>query len=202
VPPPSGRSFNDVQRDSVFFDAVSGLASAGAVSGYADGTFRPTNTTTRAQFAKVVTMAFGIASAPQSEFSSGHFRDVPGDSPFFGYIEAAYSLGLLSGYSDGTFRPGESITRGQVAKVVTLAAVDTMDWQLVNPASATFTDVAVGSTYYTYVETALANGALSGYSDGTFHPADTATRGQIAKIVNAASTAQRERLPWGWVDGK
>ena len=144
-----------------------------------------------------MTLAFGIPSAPES---GQHFSDVPSGSPFFGYVEAANALGLMGGYSDGTFRPNEAVTRGQVAKVVAKAGVEQMGWELISPARASFEDVGVGSTYYTYVETALANGALGGYTEGatrTFRANERATRGQIARIVNSAASAQFARLPWG-----
>jgi hypothetical protein len=47
-----------------------------------------------------------------------HFTDVPPTDPFYCYIETAYNAGLISGYSDGTFRPGNSATRGQICKIV------------------------------------------------------------------------------------
>ena len=85
----------------------------------------------------------------------------------------------MSGFGDGTFRPDASVTRGQIAKMVVLAAMHSEGMQLVSPAVASFKDVTVGSTYYQYIETAYANGLLTGYSDGTFRPAANATRGQL-----------------------
>jgi hypothetical protein len=187
---PPGLTFNDVPNTSSFYNAVSGLVSGGAISGYTDGTFRPANTTTRAQVAKIVTLAFGIASLPNA---SAHFSDVPVDHPFFAYVEAAYARGLVGGYGDGTFRPYNNVTRGQVAKMVVLAA----GYALVTPATPTFSDVAADSPYYSYVETAYANHALSGYGDGTFRPANNATRAQIAQIAMSAATVQEAKLPWG-----
>ena len=100
---------------------------------------------------------------------------------------------MIDGYGDGTFRPYTNVTRGQVAKVVVQAA----GWALVSKSTATFSDVPVGSTYYTFVETAYANHAISGYGDGTFKPGNQATRGQIAQITMSAATVQEAKLPWG-----
>ena len=157
----------------------------GAVSGYTDGSFHPAATVTRGQLAKIVAVAFGIAT---TNINTSHFSDVASSNPFYTYVEALYNKGLLSGYGDGTFRPYDAVTRGQVAKVVVSAA----GYALQNPSSPSFSDVAAGSTYYQYIETAKANGVLSGYPDGTFHPAAAASRGQIAKIVNGAATVQHE----------
>ena len=58
--------------------------------------------------------------APQT-VGGPHFGDVPPSSPFYAAIETAYAHGLLSGYADGSFRPGNSATRGQISKIVYLA---------------------------------------------------------------------------------
>jgi hypothetical protein len=169
--------FTDMTSSSTFYTYVMSLADAGAVSGYTDGTFRPDALTTRAQLAKIVVLAFGVQASVAD--GQGHFSDVTATNPFFQYVQSAYAAGLISGYADGTFRPYANVTRGQVAKVVVSAA----GLKLQSPATPSFTDVGVGSTYYQYVETAKANGLLAGYPDGTFRPSAEATRGQIAKIA-------------------
>ena len=47
-----------------------------------------------------------------------HFGDVAADNPFYGFIETAYNRDIISGYADGTFRPGNNATRGQICKIV------------------------------------------------------------------------------------
>jgi hypothetical protein len=96
------------------------------------------------------------------------------------YIQWAYSQNILGGYSDGTFRPGNPTTRGQVAKLI----VGAEGWPLTLPPGAPhFSDVSPGSTFYTYIEVAWAQGVLSGYSDGTFRPGNNVTRAQLAKMT-------------------
>ena len=186
-----GPAFSDVNTNDTFANGLTVISQAGAVSGYSDGTFRPGNTTTRSQLAKIAAIAFNLPLTAGA--SERHFADVSADSAFYAYVEAAYSNGLISGYSDGTFRPYADVTRGQVAKIVVQAA----GYNLLNPASATFSDVAAGSTYFNYVETAYAHGVLSGYSDGQFRVNAPATRGQIAKFMNGVLSMQEAKLPWG-----
>ena len=94
-----------------------------------------------------------------------------------------YANGLVSGYLDGTFRPNNNVTRGQLAKIVVQAAKLKLD----NPETPTFSDVSAGSTFYRYVETAYSHGLLSGYPDGTFRVGEQANRGQVCKVtMNAA----------------
>jgi uncharacterized protein YkwD len=174
-------SFTDVHTGDYFYDAVQYLYCAGAVGGYADGTFRPGNNTTRGQLSKILVIAMGW---PLVNPPAPSFLDVPPGSTFYIYIETARAHGVLGGYEDGTFRPNAGITRGQLSKAVVLAR----GWPLQNPPSPTFIDVPAGSAFYTYIQTAVAHGVVSGYSDGTFRPGNPATRGQIAKIVYIAIT--------------
>ena len=111
------------------------------------------------------------------------FRDVPRTDTFYCYIETAHSRGAISGYQDGTFRPTNSITRGQLCKVVVLAE----GWPLPPGCPGPhFTDVPTTDPFYQYIETAYCWGIISGYSDLTFRPGNTATRGQICRIVYQA----------------
>ena len=110
---------------------------------------------------------------------AGQFSDVPPGSTFYSWIIHLAGVGAISGYSDCTFRPSDTITRGQVAKVIMLAFAI----PLINPPQATFADVPAGSPFFTYIETAFAHGIISGYADGTFHPSDNVTRGQLTKMV-------------------
>lgn len=190
---PSGPSFSDLSLDSPFWSAIHGMVQAGLVSGYSDGTFRPGNPATRGQVAKMLSTTFELPAAGGTQ----HFNDVPPTHPFYSYIEAAYNAGLISGYSDGTFRPGSPITRGQIAKMAVEAVEQTQQagWISTLPSTPTFSDVPAGSAFFRYVETAYANGVIGGYSDHTFHPSAPATRGQIAQIIMLAVTPQQPTNP-------
>jgi hypothetical protein len=170
-----------VQPTDYFYAAVRYLYCAGVISGYQDGLFRPFNNTTRGQLSKIIVLARGwTLECP----ATGHFSDVQPGSTFYCFVETAFAHQIISGYSDGTFKPGNNITRGQLSKVVVLA----MGWTDACPASGHFSDVAPGSTFFCFVETAFARGVISGYADGTFQPGNNATRGQISKIVYVAVT--------------
>ena len=67
-----------------------------------------------------------------------------------------------------------------------------MNWTLLNPPTATFQDVPLGSTFYREVETVYAHGVINGYACGTgcleFRPSNNATRGQLSKMLWIALT--------------
>jgi hypothetical protein len=195
-------SFSDVQPTDYFYRPVQYLACHGVISGYADNTFRPYANTTRAQMVKIVVLGFGlpIVTPPPGQYT---FADVPLTFPFFSYIETAAATGIVSGYTCGGpdepcdgqvrpyFRPAANVTRGQLSKIVVGAA----GWALLSPSGPTFGDVAPGSAFYSFVETAVCHGVISGYADQTFRPGANATRGQIAKIVYLALTAPPGACP-------
>jgi len=117
--PPVRPSFRDVRSNSTFYAAVNSLAAAGVVSGYADGSFRPADPVTRAQFAKIIVLAtggYGVAPAA----TQATFPDVPftGASYPFDFVEEAVALGIIQGYDDGLFGPGDNVTRAQIAIMV------------------------------------------------------------------------------------
>ncbi|HMA36880.1 MAG TPA: S-layer homology domain-containing protein, partial [Chloroflexia bacterium] len=208
TPTPCSISFSDVHATDYFYTPVLDLACHGVISGYADGTFRPYNQTTRAQMVKIVVLGFNkpIVTPAGGNYS---FADVPPTNPFFAVIETAAADSIVSGYACGGpgepcdsrnrpyFRPNAYVTRGQLSKIDVVAAA----WALRTPASGTFEDVAPGSAFYPFVETAACHGVVSGYAcGGAGEPCDStnrpyfrqynnATRGQIAKIVDLSLSA-------------
>lgn len=193
-------NFTDVHTTDYFYNDVRCVYCLGAVSGYSDGTFRPFNNTTRGQMTKIIVIALRIPISTPT--GTPTFRDVAANSPFYPWIETSAEHSIVSGYNCGGvgepcpglyFRPNANVTRGQLSKIVVVAANQVFGWSIVNPATPTFTDVAPGSAFYTYIETAVCHGVISGYADHTFRPGNNAIRAQIAKIVcitsqNPAST--------------
>jgi hypothetical protein len=181
-PDPCRQGFSDVTPADYFYTPVQYLTCHGAISGYSDGTFRPGANTTRGQLAKIIVLAENWSLVRPA---SAHFTDVPATSPFYPYVETAYAHGIISGYGDGSFRPGANVTRGQLSKIIVLA----QGWATTTTGGPHFTDIAPTNPFYGVIETAYAHGIISGYSNQTFRPGNNATRGQIAKMIYTAVTA-------------
>jgi hypothetical protein len=124
------------------------------------------------------------------------FSDMDPSNPFYTQTMCLACMGMVVGYTDGTFRPYNEVTRGQLAKIVSNTAG--FDNQI--PSSQwTFTDVPYGSTFWMYVERLASSGVMAGYACGGpnepcdgenrsyFRPAAGATRGQLTKIVSNAA---------------
>jgi hypothetical protein len=171
--------FSDVAPADYFYEAVRWLYCRGAISGYADGTFRPGNNVTRAQICKLVVEALGI---PHYTPPSPTFLDVPADHPFYVYIESYWHYAGSCWTECFYFHPYNNTTRGQLAKIIVFASC----WPIYTPPTPTFLDVPATDPFYQAIETAYHQGVISGYADGTFRPSNLITRGQVSKIVYRA----------------
>jgi hypothetical protein len=101
---------------------------------------------------------------------------------FYTPVRSLACRGVLGGYGDGTFRPYNPTTRGQLAKIVVLA----QGWALDTRGGPHFSDVPATHPFYAVVETAVNHGVISGYADGTYRPYANVTRGQLCKILVGA----------------
>ncbi len=93
---------------------------AGVIKGYEDGTFRPQNTVTRAEFCKLISSAAKLSG----EKGKAAFRDDDGAGSWSwasAGIYACYRNGIIGGYGDGDFLPANPVTRGQASKIIAIA---------------------------------------------------------------------------------
>lgn len=125
------------------------------------------------------------------------YSDVQEDDTFYSFIRCLSCQGVISGYPDGTFREGNPISRGQIAKLVSNGAGFDED-----PGEQIYSDVPPDSTFYEYINRLTNRGIVSGYpcpqrpggdddcnpdNPALFLPNANATRGQMAKIVSNAA---------------
>ena len=176
---PAGCSsiFSDVTCDHWGYPYIKYLNDNGIVNGYGDGTFGPENIVTRAQFAKMVTLAAGLT---YSGSGVEPFDDVPEGGWEYPYVMAAKEHGIINGYSETIFGPNDPVTRAQAAKMTTLAKGLTY-----TGGGAPFEDVPDdGGWVYLSVMAAKEHGIINGYSETIFGPNDPATRAQASKMVS------------------
>lgn len=117
INPPVAR-FSDVPTDHPYYQYIETAVSHGIASGYDCGgvaCFRPSNPLTRAQASKMISLAMGW---PLLNPETPRFVDVPTYDAFYTYVETVAGHGVVSGYADGTFRPGNLLTRGQASKII------------------------------------------------------------------------------------
>lgn len=174
---PAHASFSDV-NDPKLSAMIDELVAKNIVSGFVDGTYRPAKPVTRSQMAKLITLSknYPLASAAADTMS---FGDVLSTHWATTYIKASAAVGIVNGYPDGTFRPESQITRGELARMLRRAT----EMPIVKPAQPTYKDTASGYWAFGDIETMVYYGIMGGYPDGTFKPAQAATRGEIAAAL-------------------
>ncbi len=116
VAPVSAASpFSDVKESHADFDGIATLYAAGIISGYPDGTFKPDTNVTRGQAAKMIA---GALKLDTKNVENPNFTDIGASNPYYGSIAALVELKVISGYGDKTFRPNQTITHGDLAKIL------------------------------------------------------------------------------------
>lgn len=173
--------FTDISKAAWARDAINGLAKAGVVNGKTDTEFYPNDTVTRAEFAKMLMGAFGLAS---DAYTTSSFRDVPTGEWYFQFVEAAYNLGIIQGTGNGIFEPNALITRQDMAVMVARAAlIAGKDLAAVRDMLSFADSGSIASYAAEAVEQLVKAGAMSGKSDTEFAPLENATRAQSAQIL-------------------
>ena len=180
---PSGvdHKFNDIS-DYWAAAYVDFLYNADITTGYSDGSFRPNQNISRAQFA---VMLYRYLKLDEDQYAnvSLPFADL-GSIPAYAIpaVKALYAEGVITGSEKNGqlyFNPGSSLTRAQAAAMI--GRTQAKGYAL---ADLTFTDSAQIPTYAAYyIRAMVGQGVINGYSDGSFKPHSNITRGQMAKIL-------------------
>ncbi|MDD2433092.1 MAG: S-layer homology domain-containing protein, partial [Clostridia bacterium] len=151
----------------------------GLVGGYPDGTFKPNNQITRAEFIALVNRAFGY-----KEVVSFGFFDVSENDWFATEIAKAQAIGYIGGYPDGTVKPNSPISRQEVAAI--LAKILKPKATQFNLALKFTDSVAIPEWSVLAVNAIVNNGYMGGYPDNTFKPAQPITRAESISVLARA----------------
>ena len=184
VPVSAASPFSDVSEDYAHFNSISTLHAADIINGFPDGTFKPSKDVTRGQAAKMIASAFHLTTTDMT-VENPNFKDVDSSSPYYKAIVTLVNLGVVQGYEDDTFRPNDTITRGQMAVMVAEAAGLTAEGK------SPFTDVKQNSPFADAVTALYEAGIAKGVTATEFGVDKNVTRGQLATfIVNALGLAE------------
>lgn len=113
-------AFFDVSRKAWYYDTVLAAEQAGIFSGYEDGSFKPDNNITRAEFTVAVCNAFGIEIKSSASKSKSKMGDVS-EHWSRSYVDALVKTKYINGYDDGTFKPDNNITRAEAVAILNRA---------------------------------------------------------------------------------
>ncbi|RUT01305.1 hypothetical protein DSM106972_068560 [Dulcicalothrix desertica PCC 7102] len=194
-PPPvvgGATAFKDVTGDYWAKAHIEALASRNIIAGFPDGTFKPNEPVTRAQFAAIIAKAFN--PAPKRE--AANFTDVKNDFWAFQVIQTAARGGFISGYPDRTFKPAQQIERVQVLVALANGLGLTAPNVSVN---SFFSDAARIPNYAASpVAAATSRGLVVNYPTvRQLNPTREATRAEVAAFVYQAlvNAGQAQAIP-------
>lgn len=153
------------------------------IMGYPDGTVQPEGEITRAEACTIFFRLLTDSSRDYYFSKTNDYTDVNAGDWFNNAISTLSNAGIVTGYNDGTFRPNQPITRGEMAKIIA-------NFANLNKGTKSFTDLS-GHWSKTYVELAAGNGWIAGYPDGSFRPDQKITRAETVTMINRVL----ERVP-------
>jgi parallel beta-helix repeat protein len=176
-------AFKDVPANYWAQTFIQELASRNIIKGFPDGSFRPNDPVTRAQFAALLSQAMN----KQTVRSSATFTDVSSTNWAATAIQKVYTTGFMSGYSATTFRPNENISRVQI--LVSLA--NGLGYAPTKPANTTLQLYSDATTIPAYARNSVAaateNRMVVNYPNlKLLNPNQPATRAEVAAFIYQA----------------
>ena len=147
------------------------------IVGYGNGEVRPQNNITRAEVATIFFRLLTDDVRDENLTKTNRYSDVAATSWYNTAVSTLSSMGIITGYPDGTFRPNAAITRAEFAAIAARFDNDG------DKTAAKFSDIA---THWAKDEISIAynNGWITGYPDGTFGPQRSITRAETATMIN------------------
>ena len=156
------------------------------VIGYTDGTIRPNNDISRAEVATIFFRLLTDEARTQYDKTTSSFSDIKDGAWCCRAVSTLTNMGIIKGYTDGSFQPNKSITRAELATIIArFAKLD------VN--TKTFSDIN-GHWAQKNIELAAGNGWINGYEDGTFRPNNNITRAETFAMINRVLDRQTESV--------
>jgi len=180
--------FKDLNKEAHYYEPVLDLSARGIVNGYGDGTYKPGNSVTRGQAAKILAL---ILDLDTKNVKNPGFTDVKVTDAYYGPIAALAQAGIINGYDDKTFKPNSNLKRSQMAKIIAIG----FDLKEETLTDKRFTDVKSSDAYAGYVQSLLTHNITTGTTPTTFGPNALVTRGQIASFVVRSEKAVSVKAP-------
>ena len=156
------------------------------VIGYTDGTIRPNTDISRAEVATIFFRLLTDEARTQYDKTTSSFSDIKDGAWCCRAVSTLTNMGIIKGYTDGSFQPNKSITRAELATIIArFAKLD------VN--TKTFSDIN-GHWAQKSIELAAGNGWINGYTDGTFRPNKSIIRAETFAMINRVLDRQTESV--------
>ncbi|QYR22447.1 S-layer homology domain-containing protein [Paenibacillus sp. sptzw28] len=173
------KSFDDVNKGHWAADAIKEMAAAHVITGVSDNQFAPSKQVTRAEFAAFLVRKLGLKANGSSPFA-----DVDATKWYADEVAAAAQAGLVTGRTNNTFAPDDTVTRQEMVVMLMKARALSTGENIDSAADVDFTDKAqIGEWAKTYVNAAYKLGFIQGRGGQLFVPKGTATRAEAAMLI-------------------
>jgi methyl-accepting chemotaxis protein len=173
-------SFSDVPATHPDYKAIEFLKQEGIISGYSDGTFKPSQVVNRAEALKMI---FVAKKTVLKTYTTASFPDVPLNQWFAKFVETARELKIVGGNPDGTFAPARNVNKAEFLKMFLLAyEVKFVNYKL--PDKSLYADLTDKTQWFVpYFDFAKNINIISPNSQDNIEPAKDLTRGEVAEII-------------------
>ncbi len=145
--------FKDVSSKSSIYESIEYLNNKGVIGGYADGTFKPNNPVTRVEALKLILKS----TQTKTKVGALKFKDTENESWYSEFLYTAVENGIVKGYSDGTFKPSNSVSKAEFYKMLFVSAG--IDLENENFESS-FVDISQNDWFSSYFEYAKKIGII------------------------------------------
>lgn len=171
--------FSDLNNSHWAYESIASLKKIGVVSGNPDGTFKPDNAVTRAEFVKM------LLSLPEFDMEEDnekvYFNDIFAEDWYYNYFVKAKKYGIISGDNNGNVNPNQNITREEMAVIIYRALQ-----RKIMPATAgsdSFADSAdISDWARDAVDVLKQEGIFNGDEANKFNPHSNTTRAEACKV--------------------
>lgn len=177
--------FADVPMGATFYNDIEWAVREGVATGFVGGVFQPSSAVTREAMAAFIYRASTGRAIPACSGSDRMFSDVPAGHAFCGAIEWMAAQGITTGFPDGTFRPGQAVSREAVAAFLYRTQNAGPD-PVCTGAARRFSDVPAAEPLCGVVEWLAGTGITTGWPDGSFRPAWSVERQAMAAFLHRA----------------
>lgn len=159
-------------------DTINNLINLEILHGYPDGTFRPNQSITRAEMAKILAVTFNLKSSKDVSFTD------TGDHWAKDYIAALVENNITNGITDGAFHPERPVTRAEITDMMLRLLNVGLPEEYTLNVTPSFTDLKDDSPDFAKVETAFRLGILPGYYQPEFNPSRLVSRADTAWMIS------------------
>lgn len=190
----SAQSFPD-SSGTPYETAINSLVSAGVINGYPDGTVKPYNPISRSEALKIILRAEGSLAAEADAYarrmpSVGLFPDVDQTAWYAPYVEVSYRKGIVKGYPDGFFRPGNLVSTEEATALLMRAFGE--DGAGLSYQTSSAYENRPNQWYTGYVNVAISKNLAM--KNGTLIPGRAMTRGQLFDMVYRLRDVKSKRI--------